>query len=48
LLTFSPPAGLSDGLIPTGSSIWYYEQVRKALGYPADLDDTYRLFTSAS
>ncbi|GAA5925114.1 hypothetical protein JCM3775_006370 [Rhodotorula graminis] len=42
LLTY---VGLSDGLIPPGSSIWYYEQVRKALGYPADLNDSYRLFT---
>lgn len=37
--------GLADTLIPTGSSLWYYERVRKALGYPEDLSDSYRLFT---
>ncbi|GAA5838957.1 hypothetical protein JCM3766R1_004542 [Sporobolomyces carnicolor] len=42
LLTY---VGLADTLIPTGSTIWYYEQVRKALGYPSNLDDSYRLFT---
>ncbi|BGP41559.1 hypothetical protein JCM10449v2_005550 [Rhodotorula kratochvilovae] len=42
LLTY---VGLADGLIPSGLTIWYYEQVRKALGYPEDLNDSYRLFT---
>ncbi|GAA5981994.1 hypothetical protein JCM5350_000606, partial [Sporobolomyces pararoseus] len=30
--------GLADTLIPTGPTIWYYEHVRKTLGYPLDLD----------
>ncbi|GAA5869357.1 hypothetical protein JCM16303_000440 [Sporobolomyces ruberrimus] len=36
--------GMADTLIPTGSTIWYYEHVRKTLGYPSNLDDSYRLF----
>ncbi|GAA5898113.1 hypothetical protein JCM8208_000157 [Rhodotorula glutinis] len=42
LLTF---VGLGDVKIPAGLTVWYYEQVRKALGYPADLGDSYRMFT---
>ncbi|GAA6002650.1 hypothetical protein JCM10207_007610 [Rhodosporidiobolus poonsookiae] len=37
--------GLADTLIPTGSTLLYYEQVREALGYPDDLGDHYRMFT---
>ncbi|GAA5936110.1 uncharacterized protein JCM15063_002712 [Sporobolomyces koalae] len=37
--------GLADTLIPTGSTLWYYEHVRKTLGYPSNLGDAYRLFT---
>ncbi|GAA5825467.1 hypothetical protein JCM5353_005313 [Sporobolomyces roseus] len=36
--------GMADTLIPTGSTLWYYEHVRKTLGYPQDLDDSYRMF----
>lgn len=36
--------GLSDTLIPSGSSIWYWHRVRQALGFPEDLDDSYRMF----
>ncbi|CUA70860.1 putative feruloyl esterase B-2 [Rhizoctonia solani] len=35
--------GFSDPLIPSGSSIWYYEQVRSYFKN-ADLSDRYRLF----
>ncbi|GAA5838204.1 hypothetical protein JCM9279_004155 [Rhodotorula babjevae] len=42
LLTY---VGLADGLIPAGLTIWYYEQVRKALGFPENLHDSYRMFT---
>lgn len=44
LLTY---VGLADTLIPTGSTLMYREMVRKALGYPTDLQDSYRTFTSA-
>jgi hypothetical protein len=40
--------GMADTLIPTGSTIWYYEHVRKTLGYPSNLDDSYRLFEGTS
>jgi hypothetical protein len=36
--------GLADTLIPTGSTLWYREHVRKTLGYPSNLDDSYRTF----
>ncbi|KAH8916180.1 tannase and feruloyl esterase [Atractiella rhizophila] len=40
LMTF---VGLSDTLIPSGSSLWYYERVRTALkGF--DISKSYRLF----
>ncbi|KAM0746067.1 tannase and feruloyl esterase [Meredithblackwellia eburnea MCA 4105] len=42
LLTY---VGLADTLIPTGSSLWYYEHVRQSLNYPSNLGDSYRLFT---
>ncbi|GJN89690.1 hypothetical protein Rhopal_002677-T1 [Rhodotorula paludigena] len=42
LLTY---VGLADTLIPSGLTIWYYEQVRKALDYPEDLHDSFRMFT---
>ncbi|GAA6061897.1 hypothetical protein JCM10212_004715 [Sporobolomyces blumeae] len=41
LLTY---VGLADTLIPTGSTLWYREHVRKSLGYPSNLDDSYRTF----
>ncbi|BGP21360.1 feruloyl esterase-like protein [Rhodotorula toruloides] len=37
--------GLADTLIPTGSTIGYYERVRSALGQPKNFNDAYRLFT---
>ncbi|GAA5820526.1 hypothetical protein JCM3770_002286 [Rhodotorula araucariae] len=36
--------GLADTIIPPESSIWYHNQVQKALGYPVNFDDSYRLF----
>ncbi|GAA6019183.1 hypothetical protein JCM11491_001408 [Sporobolomyces phaffii] len=36
--------GGADGLIPSGSTLWYREHVRQTLGYPANLDDSYRTF----
>ncbi|BGP44472.1 hypothetical protein JCM10450v2_000286 [Rhodotorula kratochvilovae] len=36
--------GLADTIIPPESSIWYHNQVQKALGYSEDFDDSYRLF----
>ncbi|KAL8283907.1 hypothetical protein RQP46_005339 [Phenoliferia psychrophenolica] len=41
LLTY---VGMADTLIPSGSSIWYYEHVRESLKYPKHLGDSYRLF----
>ncbi|GAA5990883.1 hypothetical protein JCM10908_000063 [Rhodotorula pacifica] len=42
LLTY---VGEADTLIPTHSSHDYYEDVRKALNYPSNLNDSYRFFT---
>ncbi|POY74244.1 hypothetical protein BMF94_2682 [Rhodotorula taiwanensis] len=42
LLTY---VGMADTLIPTLSTANYYESVRTALGYPENLDDSYRFFT---
>lgn len=44
LLTY---VGLADALIPAGSTLHYREKVYKALGYPDNLDDSFRTFTSA-
>ena len=40
LLTY---VGLADGLIPAGSTIWYYEYVKQVL-QDKKLDDHYRMF----
>lgn len=45
LLTY---VGMADTLIPTLSTANYYESVRTALGYPENLDDSYRFFTGES
>lgn len=45
LLTY---VGMADTLIPTLSTANYYESVRTALGYPKNLDDSYRFFTGKS
>lgn len=42
LLTY---VGLADALIPAGSTLHYREEVYKALGYPDNLDDSFRTFT---
>ncbi|GAA5983068.1 hypothetical protein JCM10908_000144 [Rhodotorula pacifica] len=42
LLTY---VGLADSLIPSGSTLHYRELVNQALGYPDNLDDSYRTFT---
>ena len=36
--------GLADTLIPAGGSIHYWHEVQRALGYPDDFGDSYRMF----
>ncbi|TKA57941.1 hypothetical protein B0A53_00343 [Rhodotorula sp. CCFEE 5036] len=42
LLTY---VGLADAGIPPGTTLHYREEVYKALGYPDNLDDSFRTFT---
>lgn len=39
---------MSDTIIPAGSSIHYWNEVNRALGYPDNLEDSYRMFTIPS
>ena len=36
--------GLADGLIPTGSSVHFYEALSREMGNPTTLSDSFRFF----